>query len=630
MYITRPAPPPTGVSRSRDPKLIFDQIFDKLKAAKLMVRDTYNWYDQMYIAQYNYWNKLQPGMEELLEFCEKAKNVNQQTGGELLDENRIINLYTFLYETIIACGIKVLGAHYEAADDAYSRTPLVNIFMLMMVCVNFLFAFFPDSVSPMYFQRPSHNEYCSDLGLAVVDQKRISQFTVKDWFASIMEIEHQLHDLFYSAELVSYVDALEIRLSQLLLHSWRADVHDDPKRRMPRGTRTGSSAADLKTQQYVFMTSAEYEFIVMMLSVRIDIATAVANLRGPEMFEYTEVEKVLAEKVRSSFIRECLALHGSDMEDKFRPVFQRASIETWEYYLYAKRSPGHVDPEPKDVITAFPDHQLRWSQIQTTANLPLIEFLSNPDANFLGFKLVFFFLMEQLVAKKLSQEWTYFAVDGMAVSAMSAGQLQEFQMNTMTTPMFVITFNDACVYNRGVMYMFGHHAIDYFRAVVFWMKCAVHDHDGSVGFSKRTKIAPLIQELLGRPYLDDDSQQSTDVSLPGASSSHQEESVLGDSFMANLHDLVGSTEDREERRAEARENHERVVKQVESIIPTTIKLMPPDFFMDLFNNRLESTENFNLIMTSMVRDINCEYDVDRAHLETAGSGLMASHKSAWE
>ncbi len=388
-----------------------------------------------------------------------------------------------LLHSITLSNVRSLSPGIPGTADEYEDSPLVVIYDGVADCVQFLRQFFPLQADDDYYTcKPSDVPYCVRHNLAAVADAEIRAFTLGQLRCALTQLEQSAHTIVFDEALVSFVDALDARVSDFLLYAMPDVAHN-----------VDTWCVPYEPGLYTCSTAMEFHLVVLILAVRQVLESAAPLWRGqePPMPPQPE-DEVLVAAVRARFITEIQSVHSDIVEENFYKRYTFDSIANSEGYLFRKANPTSTRIEPGSIIRQFRNVP-QWRRITETAARSVADFLFDPEQDFLAFKIAFALAADLLFNQTLRCSWFEFAVDGDRVRCMSASDYQIFVEETYRAPVFVVVLNDACVMFRGRLHVFGRRDVDYYRALVHWLAIVQQELGGQ--YRRYRSVAPLLDAL---------------------------------------------------------------------------------------------------------------------------------------
>lgn len=389
----------------------------------------------------------------------------------------------------IACNnIRFLSPGLPGAEDEYESCPLVIIYICIASCVTFMRQCFPsDSVDEDYYTLcPRDIPYCTKYDLSVVSDVPIQSFSLQELLCSMMHLERRTHSLSYSEELTLYVDALDMRVCDFLLCAMPDVAHNVE----------GCRIRYRQTELYTCNTSTEYQLVILILALRQMIESAVPVWRtsdAPEVPPRTEEDELLIRAVQAKFISEIQSVYGDSIEDAFYKMYTNQSISNSEGYLFFKANSVAARTEPGLIIRQFRDIP-QWRHIADMAAHPVSNYLLDPSLDFLGFKIAFNLAANLFFKQTLKMPWFSFSTDGDNIRLMDGTQYRVLVEESFRVPIVVFLLNDACMFYKGRLTVYGRQPDDYYHALIQWMTIIRQDLDSQ--YQPCRSIMPLVDMLL--------------------------------------------------------------------------------------------------------------------------------------
>ncbi len=93
----------------------------------------------------------------------------------------------------------------------------------------------------------------------------------------------------------------------------------------------------------------------------------------------------------------------------------------------------------------------------------------NSDEDPVAFQIIFKNIMDILLQQTTHVEFSKYWVEGDRIYQMEELEFKHFVKDSEKTPFFVRSLNDACIFFRGKLYIFGNKAEHYYCALVHWI-----------------------------------------------------------------------------------------------------------------------------------------------------------------
>ena len=568
---------------------IFDRQFQEIKTINLNTQNKL-WYDDVFIAQFKKFAQLLTLITTLIDKCDTQKNLSS-TGNQLLSKKQVFNLYSYLYNKLVS-SIKWLSPAVPTETDKFMNSQILAIYFSIATCVLFLKEYWPLEPDNEFYKKQTDILYCKDFNLVVSSIARICDFSMEELVTSLDQIELRIHDLQYHEDLVNYVNALEIRVCEFLLYLYDDKIHN-----------VKSHCSEVEPGRFGCTTSAEYEIVIKLMSVREALASSLECLRTHDASDHTLQDVHLAKKIHASLMSLCGDIYSDTIPQKFYDKYTEETVTTSEGYSYYMIHGVHVRLDMPSIIRQFRNVQ-QWSVISAEANLPLVDFISKPHENFLAFKIIFHLLLDLAFAQSLEENWQEYFIKGSEIRRYPKNKLEATIESSKKTPIFIESFNDACVMTDGNMYVFGNEPEDYFTAFAFWMEIVASKH--FYRLKESIIIYPLISLMLGKEP--DVRKQSSEIIG----------STISMRLMEVLHFEDGvEAEDPEDPRPPLSKPRQPQISQF-------VTGATSNYFLNIFNNRIDSIRAElkirDVLSDPTAREISAAYvvDVDETGIPSTG------------
>lgn len=531
---------------------IFERQFREIKTLNLNTQGKL-WYDDLYIAQFKKFAQLLTLITALIDKCDVKKN-KSSLGSQLLDKKQVFNLYSFLYNKLLS-SVKWISPAVPTETDKFMNSQILCIYFSIATCILFLKDYWPLKKKDPFYKKQTDIAYCVDFNLVVSSVAKICDFSMEELITSLDQIELRIHELQYCQELVDYIDALEIRVCEFLLNLYDDKIHNSKAHR-----------CIVKPGRYGCSTSAEYELVIKLISIRELLASSLISLRTHDASERSEQDTHLAKKIHATLISICSEIYGDSIPQKFYDKYTEEVVSTSEGYSYYMIHGVHVRLDMPSIIRQFRDIP-QWGAISATANTNLLDFIIKPQDNFLAFKILFNLLLELVFSRSLEENWGEYFMKGSDIRRFPKNKLDSTLMLSKKNPIFIESFNEACILTDGEMYVFGKEPEDYFTAFAFWMEIVASKH----GYRLKESIIiyPLISLMLGKePDVRKESNE-----------------IIGSSISMRLMEVLHFENGIEENDPE---DPRPPLTRKESEIPEFISTATNNYFLNIFDSKVES------------------------------------------
>lgn len=466
------------------------------------------WFDRLYVQKFSSFFHCLSQLLSILDEAGDALNRLPDSDERVLSCGQVRRLHGMLYE-VARANVRYLSPGLPGGSDDYETCPLVVIYLGVADCVLFMRENFPQEGDDFYDMCPQDIHYCVSNGLNIVADIPIRNFSLQELTCSLMCVEQNVHSLTYDEALVEYVDALDVRVCDFLVNAMNDVAHNI------ESCRVRYRSTDL----YTCSTSTEYQLVVLIMSLRQLIETA-APLWRTELCvdsERDNDDNTLVEAVRNKFIVEIQSVHSDTVEDKFYKEYTHQSIANSEGYLFLKANAISSRIEPGAIIRQFRTVP-QWRRIADMAARPVVDFLLTPDADFLGFKIAFNLAAELIFSQTVKVAWSEFSADGDAIRAMDSTQFDTFVEESYRCPTVLFLLNDACIFYKGQLTVFGRRHTDYYHALIQWVTIVRRQMNSE--FRPCRSVMPLAATLFGetRPSSSSPVSDDNDVSQEEESS----------------------------------------------------------------------------------------------------------------
>lgn len=454
----------------------FEELVAALCAVDLHLNVS-QWYDEEHVEKYrDFFTILGDALEHFsLDDAERAISV--------VACRRLLNL---LYAVCLS-SITRLSVSHSRAKDVYAETPLVTLYLGAATCILYL----RDNTTftgrrDMFVMEQNRIEYCTRHRLDVKHKTPIERFTFEDVALSFLKLEMNMASLEYSPDLEAYIDALELRLCELLLHTNSDAILNNTT------YRTKIPSLD---NQYCCSTSGEYYLIVSALAMRklLTSALPVCRADGVQRSAHDQRDLDMIERLAQIFTVKYKNVHSDDIDDKFSETYKEQKTFLFEIYLFQKLNGAETRLDYASIVSQF-RNRTYWDNIANASHSNIGRYLESPDENCVAFRVLFMQMAELLFQQQLHISWEDFCLNGEQLYKMDRLSFEDFSKRSHRQPYFVRSLNDACIFFRGQLFIFGRDARHYFHAFKEWLdivasECNYMVHDDTVS------IRPLLDYI---------------------------------------------------------------------------------------------------------------------------------------
>lgn len=473
----------------------FSELVNALDNEELPV-DVERWYDKEYADRYMRFFSL------LGDACEYFSRPNAPYVVDLHSAKRLLNL---LYAMASSSVVRLSMSHVNAKDP-YMDSPLVALYLCVACCLLHVrqYGLFT-GCRDFFIMEQQEIDYCMLNRLDIRHKVPLSRFTFNDVALSLLKIERSIHHLEYHPDLESYVDALDLRLCELMSHTNSTAMLDNPSYSVP--------LKDDGEQHHCCSTSGEYYLIVSVLAVRRELTGALPALRaeGSRRTLERQEDREMVEHLHRVFLRKCQNIHSDDADEAFVNAYKDKMTFRLEAYMFYKLNGPDARLDHASIVTQF-RNRIHWDAISNEAYAPIDVHLEHPDKNCVAFRVIFMQMAELLFQQQLQISWLQFCLNGEAVHDMDDSTYADFVRRSHECPFFVQSFNDACIFYRGVLTVFGRQSVHYFHAFKEWLDIIVSEFNYVIN---RTQSVHLLID-----YICDEARHvPTDVASSSSSTS---------------------------------------------------------------------------------------------------------------
>lgn len=375
--------------------------------------------------------------------------------------------------------IKSYSEPLREEEDPYETTPLLFIYSFIASINRVVFDRWQYRATPdekkkyaYYYSAQDSIDFCVDNQLIVTVGTCVCDYNISELLRAFDQLETKLHTLSFCAELVLYLEALELRAGDFLLRKQDAESLNVENLRVMHPTEGW----------FVCTTACEYMIITRALCLRAALEGVLESFRDHEQCirePYAE-EMARVEIIFKTMLAEIQNVHSDKLQDDFIAMYERASIRTSVGYQWMKENFGTSFPEPGAAINQF-EGAAAWNAICSQSKTAIDRhFYEMKDP--LAFWLIFFAVVEMMLKATVKVNWATSNADheeGCRVSdyfitnytlrTLEYGTLDTILLKSHTVPLFLQSFNDASIMLQGQLFIFGNRPIDYLRALHAWV-----------------------------------------------------------------------------------------------------------------------------------------------------------------
>lgn len=450
---------------------MLDKLLDQLSSVDTRLADK-AWCDHLYLQNFSsFFHRLVPVLGIIETAHRECNRYIDDNGNNVraIECCQVKRCHGILYAVAMST-IRYLSPHLPNTRDEYANCPLTIIYGGIATCTLFLQEFFPyDDVS--YFHKKQRDiPFCLENSLNIVMDATIDEFSLQELIYSMCHLEQSVHTLHYLPDIQQYVDALDLRVCTFLLNALPASSHNVESLRVLHGD-------DL----YTCTTSCEYHLVTLILSLRQLVESAVPAIRtNPPLSIRSEEDIGNIKQIYLMFIKEIKSVYGDSIADKFYKLYTQESIARSEGYLFLKSNPMAKKVTAESTIRQFRNIP-QWRAIAEDASRFLYHYLVDTSLPFLGFKLVFNLVLDLIFNQTVKTPWLSFCTTGETIRNMDMAEYKTFVETSYITPFFVVLLNDACIFYKNQLYIYGRQREDYYFTLIQWMNIISCERGGRVG-----------------------------------------------------------------------------------------------------------------------------------------------------
>lgn len=432
---------------------------------------------------------------------------SRDTAAEEINTDDAKRLLDLLYATALSAVIRLSISHPNA-KDVYMDCPLTNIYLGIACCLLHLREHtLYTGRRDLFFDEQQNIDYCMRYRLDVKHHVPISHFSFEDLALSLLKLERSLFALSYHSDLELYVDALDVRLCELISHTNCEAMLDNPE--------YSTSLSNVGSDEHYCSTSGEYYLIVSILAIRKSLTSALPRLREDAVQRVLErdEDKRMLKHLQQVFLTKCRNVHSDDVDNAFAERYKELMTFISEVFLFLKLNGPDTRPDHASIVTQF-RNRTYWDNITNVAHSSIDQYLEYPDRNCVAFRVLFMQMAELLFQQQLQISWTQFCLDGEQIYKMDNLAYDDFVKLSHAKPFFVQSLNDACIFFRGQLFVFGKESQHYLHAFKEWLDIVNTEMHGVINDCQT--IRPLLEYII-----DEDASLRIHVQS-GASSSTDE------------------------------------------------------------------------------------------------------------
>jgi hypothetical protein len=145
----------------------------------------------------------------------------------------------------------------------------------------------------------------------------------------------------------------------------------------------------------------------------------------------------------------------------------------------------------------------QWRAITERCARPLTDIIHCQEKDFLGWKLLFHIVIDLLLQRFLKIRWLPYAMKGVYVAKMDENEFHNLTLQSTNSPIFIESFNEACILSQGVLHIFGSSKDAYLRAIFFWIEVIRSVHNNKVLYMDNyVDITDFVMGLFGSSYME--------------------------------------------------------------------------------------------------------------------------------
>jgi hypothetical protein len=460
----------------------FEEFVDTLYSVNLNVDKTNAaWHDSLYIANYRKFFHFLTGAESLLE--------NDNTEIDLQDVRRLLDMLTSMATT----ATKFLLTNPERYEDEYADCPLTQLYLGVATCVLYLRDHSKENPERYSNKKQGEIPFCIHNSLCVVAGRPIKEYNLEELIAAMNIMERKAHGLKFTKDMYEYLDALEERVSEMILHANPVEIFN-----------IATHHLHYEDDLYTCTTNAEFQLIVNIVSLRRIANSALLKLRE-DAITYNDLEDDSVEQIeaavdclKNAMINKCRRLHTDEVADDFSEQYKKNAITLSEAYFFYKMNTPDTRINCATIVKTY-RNLAHWRTVTEAAYKELLEYVEDdPDQNLMAFQIIFKILLNLLVQQTVGIAFLRFWLEGDTIYHMDEEEYEHFLRESSTTPFFVRSFSDACIFYSGKLYIFGASSKDYYRALAHWI-ILINTRCGGM-ITTTNSIEPLVDFLCSEEF----------------------------------------------------------------------------------------------------------------------------------
>lgn len=446
--------------------------------AKLLFRPQRSWEQPINIKAF------QAFMEAIMKGVELVEDA--QRTGVVLEKRSVHSFYARLVDTLAHSAKHLITPVDPFAEDKFGESPFLNIYICAASVLQYMKHTWPLSPDDMYFKRQSDIPVCKTFGLDVAVCVPICDMNVEELMSSlsILELNYE-RPLVFSDDLACYIDALELRLSDILTHTYDQQIQNVIPFRIER---EGSN--------YHCSTAAEFQLVALMMGIHINKLGVLPHFRPLELevVNSEQLEQICAH-MHKVLIAECSNVYGDALVNRFRENYISGNVRVSEALMFMAQNGVAANMDPADAVEQFRGMS-QWTAICEKAAIDPAFALEHPENDYLAWKLLFHIAVDMIMMRTINVSWLIFVRCGVAVAKMNDPDYQDLMIESRTYPIFVDSYNSACIIHREQLQKFGPTPMDYFKALLAWVEQVFIFHKNKVVVNcEPTDIEPLVLVL---------------------------------------------------------------------------------------------------------------------------------------
>lgn len=443
------------------------------------------WYKPVYFQKMF---AIYPLITEAVEILDKEMDIDTY-----IHKSTVHRLYTFIHNILLTSIKYFIPSYPNLQEDSCAFCPLTAFFSAKAICLLFLNQHWPLPNSDTFYCKVSKIPYCKQFKLvAVTEEVSPSNMSLDELMLSMQVIEIK-QDLIIDTELVDYIDALELRLAEIILGTWAGDVLDVKSIRVP---------IPGKENEYVLSSMGEFNLIVQICSLQKMLQSVLPDLRKTcEMMSLNPEDRegeLIADKIYLAICDSASSVYSDDISVALSEQYLYESTTATEGMLFLKENGLTTRIVPIMVLRQFRS-QTQARSLAEKSKRSLLECVLHPEQDFRAFVIAFHLMIKLILKRTTREEWGFYCYRAEYFLNITDSEYQQLLKRSENIPLFIESFNEACVLYQKKLYIFGAQPMDYVRALLCWIDIIWTRHDGVFVETKR-KIENFLKVMFENSF----------------------------------------------------------------------------------------------------------------------------------